>query len=281
MATGETDGIGFAGLSREQRSAVLSFLRACTVPIVAEIPSAQGPRANVVGTGTLFDFGTGPYLITTNHVLQGSDWGIEHLAIPEKWSGPGMQTLGSFGLRRERQVDVAIFRLENPDVVARMRQGWNVLDGRDIEAGIGPGEMAVAGVPRTWTRVRTREKRGPQLVGGWIAAFLNPYVPAPDEDPSKGLYAYPGDLLAKYPKKVVAFDESVVNEAPDSLEGLSGGSVWRYAPVEQGGFWAVQKAMQIVGIQISQENQSFGRFVRVRSWAAVSRVYYHPETTTS
>jgi hypothetical protein len=129
--------------------------------------------------------------------------------------------------------------------------------------------------------VRTREKMAPQLVGGWIAAFLNSYVPAPDEDPSTGQYAYPGDLLAKYPNKVVAFDESVVNKAPDSLEGLSGGSVWRYAPVEPGGFWAVQKKMRIVGIQISQENQSFGRYVRVRSWAAVSRVYYHPETTTS
>jgi hypothetical protein len=66
----------------------------------------------------------------------------------------------------------------------------------------------------------------------------------------KGRYAYPGDLLANYPKKVVAFDESVVNKAPDSPEGLSGGSVWRYAPVEHDKFWAVQKAMRIVGIQL-------------------------------
>ena len=46
----------------------MSFLQACTIPIVAE----KGDAANVVGTGTLFDFGNGPCLVPAAHVPKGA-----------------------------------------------------------------------------------------------------------------------------------------------------------------------------------------------------------------
>jgi hypothetical protein len=56
----------------------MSFLQACTILIVAEKDDA----VNVVGTGTLFDFGDGPCLVTATHVLKGRDYGHKDLAVP-------------------------------------------------------------------------------------------------------------------------------------------------------------------------------------------------------
>jgi hypothetical protein len=105
--------------------------------------------------------------------------------------------------------------------------------------------------------------------------FLDPYQPGPRENPDEGTYAFPGDLLSRYPGSVVQIDGSVIR-APASLDALSGASVRRFATAIDGGIWTAQRAVRVVGIQISEEDHGGGRFARARSWKAVSEVYYHP-----
>jgi len=262
------EGSNAVELTREQRLAAAAFLAKCTVPIAAE---ARG-RANVVGTGTLFDFGDGPCLITAAHVLKGPDWDVEHLTMPETWGGRTMHKLGTVQIRRERNWDLAILQLQTPEIVQRIRANWQILSGQDVDAGVPPGLTVSAGFPYELARVE-----GGKIHARWIAMFEPPYVPLENERPEESELAKPGDMLVRYPETVLQPDGSLVG-APRSLEALSGGSAWRVVP-EVDGIWTAQKALRVVGIQIGQARERSGearrRYVRVRSWKVISALHYH------
>lgn len=240
---------------------MIEFLRTCTVPLVAEV----GGNANVVGTGTLFDFGDGPLLITAAHVLQGSDYGIKDLAMPETPSGTAMDTFGSFDLRKEVRRDIAILHFNTSETARRAKANWRVLSGNDMNFSLEPGLMAIAGCPRERVKVRSG-----LLHAGWIAVFAEPFTG--EEDPLAGEFglAQDFDLLSTYPTTVFRHD-GTTTAAPSSIEALSGGSVWQLSGSVEG-IWTPQKALRVVGLQV---NAVPSKYMRARSWKVVSAVYNH------
>jgi len=239
---------------REQRLATLSFLQSCTVPIVAE----KGDVANVVGTGTLFDFGEGLCLVTASHVLKGSDYGHKELGVPDNPAGPSMHTLGSFNLLSEPTWDIAILQLSTPETVHRLRAGWTILSGRNIQWARGNGTYALAGCP-----TRSVVLGAGALHAEWIAMFVGEY-PGEVED-GHGEF----DLVTTYPRHVYR-QNGLQQDAPQTIHGLSGTSVWQpSAQAVAAAMWTPESAMTIAGIQI---RSVAGKYIRARSWAVASEI---------
>ena len=256
----------FHDLEKEQRRALIEFLRQCTVPLVAEVSGT----ANIVGTGTLFDFGDGPLLITAAHVLKGTNYNVRDLAMPDTPNGTALITFGSFDLRREVTHDIAILQFKHGDTVRRATENWRVLSAGDIELSLSSSLIAIAGCPCEMATPRNR-----MLHAGWITMFVERYTPkAEDEELAQDFgLAQDLDFLTKYPDTVFRHDGSST-VAPKSVEGLSGGSVWQMTD-SFSGFWTPQKALRVVGLQVSAMP---GRYERARSWKTVSAVYYNGKT---
>lgn len=243
-------------LLREQRLAMLSFLQGCTVPIVAE----KGDVANVVGTGTLFDFGDGLCLVTAAHVLQGHDYGRKDLAVPDLPTGPSMHTLGSFNLLQERDWDIAILQITSPETVDRLRAGWTVLSGGNIQWTGGNGTYALAGCPRESVVLGASA-----LQAEWIAMFVGSY----EEEVENGRGEF--DVITTYPRYVYR-QNGLQQDAPDTVHGLSGTSVWQPSgKIDTGAMWTPEAAMRVTGIQLSSVG---GKYIRARSWAIASEMLY-------
>jgi hypothetical protein len=205
-------------------------------------------------------------LITANHVLSGEDYGLQDLAMPDTPNGVSMKTFGSLDIRKEVRQDIAILRFKNDETIQRVTENWHVLSGGDIQLSISKGPLAIAGCPREL--VKTRKT---MLHAGWIAMFVDQCVPSELDEQlavEAGL-AQPMDFCARYPTNVYRHDASLA-ATPESVKGLSGGSVWQMVHEVQG-VWTPQKAMRIVGMQVSA---SPGKYERVRSWKTVSAVYY-------
>jgi hypothetical protein len=197
-------------LLREQRLAILGFLQVCTIPIVAE----KGDIANVVGTGTLFDFGEGLCLVTATHVLKGQDYGHRDLAVPDRPTGPGMHTLGSFNLLQEHNWDIAILQLTSPETVGRLRAAWTVLSGGNIQLPYQSETYALAGCPR-----KSVVLGAGALQAEWIAMFVGSYQKEVED--GRGEF----DLVTTYPRYVYR-QNGLQQDAPGTVHGLSGTSVW-------------------------------------------------------
>lgn len=242
-------------LLREQRFAMLGFLQACTIPIIAE----KGEAANVVGTGTLFDFGDGLCLVTAAHVLKGEDYGHKDLGVPDTPTGPGMHTLGSFNIRQEQHWDIAILQLTSAETVARLRAGWTVLSGRNIAWSDDSDTYALAGCPR-----RSVILAAGALNAEWVAMFVESYQGEVEEP--KGEF----DLITAYPNHVYR-QNGLQQDAPETVHGLSGTSIWQPSR-KVDGLWTPEHAMKIVGIQLSSAPR---RYIRARSWAVASAVLHH------
>lgn len=243
------------GLLREQRLAIVSFLQTCTVPIVAE----KGEVANVIGTGTLFDFGHGLCLVTAAHVLQGADYGHKDLAVPDTPTGPNMHTLGSFHIRQELHWDIAILHLNSDETTDRLRAGWRVLSGQNIAWSNNSDTYVLAGCRR-----RSVTLGAGALKAQWVAMFVTSHYG--DVEEGRGDF----DLLTSYPTHVYGLD-GLQQAPPESVHGLSGKSVWQPSgQVED--LWSPEHAIKIAGIQLSSAS---GKYIRARSWGVASAILDH------
>lgn len=73
------------------------------------------------------------------------------------------------------------------------------------------------------------------------------------------------DLFFEYGVTAVAGDCEV--EAPE-LHGTSGGSVWEHVSLD-GGLWAPEKVLKVVGVQGARLK---GKYFRAVSWGAVASI---------
>jgi hypothetical protein len=177
-----------------------------------------------------------------------------------------MHTLGSFNLLQERDWDIAILQLTSPETIERLRAGWAVLSGGNIQFAAASGTYVLAGCPRQSVVLGANA-----LQAEWIAMFVGDY--SGEVEDGRGEF----DLVTSYPTDVYR-QNGLQQSPPETVHGLSGTSVWQpsgqIAPREM---WTAEAAMRVTGIQLSSVG---GKYIRARSWAIASEMLHrHAQST--
>jgi hypothetical protein len=73
------------------------------------------------------------------------------------------------------------------------------------------------------------------------------------------------DLFFEYGRTAIADEREI--DAPE-LKGTSGGSVWEYVDLD-GGLWAPEKVVKVVGVQSARLR---GKYFRAVSWAVIASI---------
>jgi hypothetical protein len=114
-------------------------------PLLRELDSC----VELLGSGCFFRKNDQTYVVSAAHVLKSLAATPDDVGVP---AGPTTGTTqsvwtlgkGRLGLSDEETYDVAVYRLDDPSVVARIEDlGWLVLSASDVDAGPGGGGVHV------------------------------------------------------------------------------------------------------------------------------------------
>ena len=214
------------------------------VPILAENSSDAG----VHGSGCLFARDGKHFLVTAAHVGEHLPRYAEQIGVP---SSPlpkagEMWTLGRGQVALAPDEDVAVFRMDQPEVVERLRTGGRVfLTDANVATNDGWSTAIVFGWPEAQALFD-----GATVTGRPLHLQLA-RLPAP---PSAG----PMDLHLEWP----------TSGPVPKLQGISGSPIWALQPVSEG-IWHPSKELLLVGVQ---HHVLPGEHVRGTRWPVVERL---------
>lgn len=221
----------------DENTRLLRWLEATVVPLVVQ----QGERAGVHGSGVVLRRSGQQFLVTATHVAKyfadhGEDIGLP-LAPNTKDVEVWTIGQGQLALSREDNEDVAVFRLDDPRVVARLADGgWQFID-EDVSSMERRGVCIVFGWPDANSRFDGK------VVSGKPIALKLARVSGPREQKAT-------DIFVEWPAE----------EVP-ALLGISGSPIWAVS--------ADGSRLQPLGVQHSVLH---GEYIRGTSWVVVDEL---------
>ena len=243
-------------LLRAAVEAVEALARRATVPLIVE----KGEEGESVGTGTLFAVKEDHFIITAEHVGRYID--SYGLGVP---CGPDRQEiwfLGSGVVARTERYDVAVYRIDDPESIAQLKQGWEFL-GLDNVCVDAPTDIEtnffLHGYP-----TKLSPKIDSAIRATPVALVTTLYTGPTDNFPiASRSYDPRVDLLLNH--RVRAIDPGGREVDVLELKGISGCSVWTVAPPHDWNarrLWNARQAAKIVAVETS---------IRASEWMRCTR----------
>jgi len=234
-----------------------------TVPLIEE----DEKTAAILGSGTLFSVNSKHYLITAAHVIDElvKAKRTDRIGIPLGRVGSPVCNLGKHYITYDLKTeifDIAIIRLDQPEMAAALATHWNFLSPRNI-AGLRSEikKCFVAGYPRATSRT-TADWQMSSTFMAFATTFLD-RVPDDAQDVRDGL-----DVFLDHEEKGTALDGTLV-ELP-RLQGVSGASVWSVLPDSRDGVWNAESQVRVVAVDVACRP---GSYIRAKSWALVAKLF--------
>lgn len=229
------------------------FMRTRTIPLVWK---ADGYTSSV-GTGTLFKIANRHFIIAARHIFD--TYNAEKIAYQARRDNT--TSLATIGLARvvkptTKDPDVAVIELLEDITKDRLAAGWEFLTLDNVAPASVDGVFALMGYPQftcqseLWTPPKG------------IVYSSNRIMETPEDAENVNPDV---DLFFEYGRTAIADGEEI--DAPE-LKGTSGGSVWEYVGLE-GGLWAPEKVVKVVGVQSARLK---GKYFRAVSWAVIASI---------
>jgi hypothetical protein len=229
------------------------FMRTRTIPLVWK---ADGLTSSV-GTGTLFRIADRHFIVTARHIFDEYD--------PQKIAYQGRRdsttSLFTIGIARlvkpnTPEPDVAVIEILEERTKKRLCTGWEFLTLDNVAPPSVDGLFALMGYPESTANSEL------WVPPKGIVYSRNRIIDPPKEAPNVNTET---DLFFEYGATALAEYKEV--EAPE-LQGTSGGSVWEYVDLD-GGLWAPEKVVKVVGVQSARLR---GKYFRAVSWGVVASI---------
>lgn len=233
-----------------------------TLPIIST--QTQDGLAEIHGTGVLYDDDGRLFLITAAHLYEeGVD--LTQFAVPLSPASREIWTLGSFDRhtpKDDKRFDVMAFEIKSPEVEAKLRAGWGVLDSTqvDLPTPATATSYIVTGYPHALSRTTPD-----QLIGTHLSIYTAMLPTAPthaDMPVDAGIDLF---LLCDNSAKTLA---GAPAELP-KLHGISGGPLWQLQEPTPGAAWAPDNVLRMVGVITSYRSSEY---VRAKSWSLVTEI---------
>jgi Trypsin-like peptidase domain len=229
------------------------FMRTRTIPLVWK---GDGYTSSV-GTGTLFKIADRHFIITARHIFDA--YAPDKVAYQARRDNT--TSLATIGLARlvkptTEHHDVAVIELLEDATKNKLSAGWEFLTLDNVAPASDDGLIALMGYPEFTSR--SELWMPPKGIVYSSNRIIDPPKEAKNVNPDV-------DLFFEYGRTAVADDKEI--DAPE-LNGTSGGSVWEYVDLD-GGFWAPEKVVKVVGVQSAR---LIGKYFRAVNWGVVASI---------
>ena len=246
---------------REELKSFTVMARRCTVPLIEQ----NDHTAEILGTGTLFAANSKHYLITAAHVVADHlhHHSTERIGVPLGVEHAPVARLGNVFVSHYENTDVfdvAIVRLDQPELVSALNRFWKFLTTDNI-AGVpfGCGKAFVAGYPCATSRTGTNFK-----ISSRFTSFATALV---DQAPEDATAVQPGiDVFLGHKESGTGLDEKSI-ELPN-LKGLSGASVWSMVGRNIAG--RTEDQARVIAVEVACRE---GSYIRAKSWVLVAKLF--------
>lgn len=235
-------------IESENQIAVQEFLKRVVVPILHE---TQPGRVQQIGSGFLFARDDDLFLVTARHLFD--DFAADGFLVPgDPIRGDVLRLSFVLACPTDPGIDIAILRLTDAEVIAKLRSVWTILDDRNTGVASHRGVFIICGF------AAARQTAGPDGVSGSFNAI---YTERTESIPHNAkLPIEPDlDLFLHYDTDAEAVDGTTM-PTPD-LPGFSGSAIWEYCEVE--GLWTPARALRVVGLQVAWLS---GEYARGKAW---------------
>jgi hypothetical protein len=242
--------------------AMFDFAQRAAVPIF----QSDGDHGIPLATGTFMKVNGQLALITARHILDNCHPG--DIAIPQSWTGSHLSTLGPLDVVRpkdldELEFDVIAIILTSPSSRETFAKGWTVLD---PSIGMSPlsnndRDVLVVGYPSvSFVRDGFLIQSPPPLVIETKRLL---------EVPMQAAKPIAADLDLFFDHSASGCKIHIEKGEPPHPGGMSGCSIWQFAPDKKQSVWLPKNSLRLIGIQSSAIP---GNFLRGKSWDFVAEL---------
>lgn len=249
-------------LQENELQAITLYTRQCSIPLIEESDN----EAELLGTCTPFMVNSQHYLVTAAHILEEliANNQLERVGIRLGESRAAVSNLGRCYIetfRTSDPFDAAIIRLEQPELISALRQGWRFLSPGDLSpVRADMPNCFVAGYPRA-----TNRKSGWEFSAKFFCFVTSLLDEVPEEanNVREGLDIFlthkeSGEELGRGTKPV------------PNLKGVSGASIWGMIPAARDCIWTAESRLRVIGIQTHCRS---GSYIRGKQWELVAQVF--------
>jgi len=253
-------------LSETEKQKLIAFTlmaRRYTIPLLEEDELTSA----ILGTATLFTVNSKYYLITAAHVIADivNAKRMDRIGLPLGLNAASVANLGNHFISYNREFekfDVAIIRLDQTELVSRLKESWDFLSIKNVAAVDHTHTKAfIAGYPRAASRTSKDFKMSSQFMC-FATTFLD-HVPEEADDVQPGV-----DVFLNHEESGYALDGNLT-ELP-KLQGVSGASVWSVLPDLEAGVWNSEDHVRVVAVEVACRA---GLYVRAKSWLLVANLF--------
>ena len=240
------------GFPEREFVAVKNFLLNSTVPLIYE----KGDVVGIQGTGCLFDLNGTLFFVTAGHVLEHVD--PHALGVPLRKLDSTVFTLGPgiVGWSRQDEFDVAVYRIDDPEVITQLRQSYVVLGEANIKLGTSHNDhYVIPGYPAATISRHDSHLKAKDLTQLYTTRYTGSVVWNRKEH----------HHFFKLSKTAQRLWGEVI-EVPD-LRGISGAPVWQVREPDTS-VWAPETILHLVGIQVAVDPTA-ELYIRVLNWEVV------------
>jgi hypothetical protein len=244
--------------------AVQQFLLRTTLPILVQETGQYG----VMGCGALYRDERGSFLITAQHVATEVLSTTRLLGVPVGPSPSRVLTLGKGVMASAPNEDVAVLRLDQPELVDALDSGgqFRFLDRSNLAVDFEAAGFMLYGYPAANSGMKaddseTFSSRGVFIEGSHYDGAC---------DAVSNVTLGPHDLLFEW------------KDRDANLRGISGSPIWAITPGPVGvaGIWSVERYLRMVAVQTGVARGVWIRGTTVRvALQAMERVAQYPKRT--
>ena len=246
-----------------EKRAIRNYAERVAVPLFTYRGSSQDVEDfDEIGTGTLFSHASRLFLVTANHVLDGT--AIERIVIPHRHEGKAdLITLGNLRVTRPADtfLDVAVLEILGEKSGQKLRKGWTVITSDMVAECPEEGSCLLIGYP---SDVRNRQPTTADVEHPPFAILTNRLL-RPPEDAIDNQHREPilADVDLFFAHHSQGRDDDGSLKRLPRLRGMSGCTVWSYQPAEPAKLWTPETHLRAVGIQSGMIADSY---IRAKSW---------------
>lgn len=246
-----------------EKTAIRNFAERVAVPLFTYRGSSQNVEDfDEIGTGTLFSHASRLFLVTADHVLDGT--AVERIVVPHRHEGKAdLITLGNLRVTRPADsfLDIAVLEVLGDKSGQKLRREWTIITKEMIAECPEQGSFLLVGYP---SDVRNRQPTTADVEHPPFAILtsrlLGPPEDAIDNQHREPIFADVDLFFAHHSKG--RDDDGSLKKLP-RLQGMSGCTVWWYRPAEANKLWTPETHLRAVGIQSGMIADSY---IRAKSW---------------
>lgn len=261
-----------------EKDAIRNFAGRVAVPLF-EFRGSPGDVDSFqdIGTATLFSHGSRLFLVTSDHVLEGT--AIDKIVVPHRHEGKAdLITLGNVRVTRPADsfLDVAVLEIRGEKSAAKLREGWNVVSKEMIADCPEGGSFLLLGYP---SQLRNHQPLTADVEHPPFTILTSRIRRTPEEaldNQDREPVFSDVDLFFSHQLKG-RDDDGSVKDLP-RLNGMSGCTVWSYIPSDSHKLWTPETHLRAVGIQ---SGVLAGSYIRAKSWRWAVSAIEHATSTDS